>query len=426
MTETPAGRLATKSSLSNLNLPFVALLGALTMLPPLAIDVSLPGLPAIAKALHATGGAMQWTLSAFVLAFGAGQLVLGPLSDRFGRKPVLLGGVATFTLAAIACALVTDVYVLIALRLLEGFAACAGTVCARAIVADVAKDRTQATSLQAYVSATNSLAPLAAPLLGVVLLSFLDWRWLYGALAIVGLGLILAILTRLRETSPLTSRGAIAGYRRMLARPPTATLVLFVFCAFGAYFAFIGASSLVLQTQMHVSSFVFAVAFAVNACATMAGSFVAGRFAGTVGAERLMQSGTKLLFVAGAAAFAFDAFAPSALAFTATMAGFAFCYGLVVPGAFAAALANAGADAGSGSALLGSAQMIGGSLGSALAGALPFSPSFSVGIVALIGSLGVVASATAMRRPAPPTLRGILPSRGLLPSERGAPTAPHL
>src|ERR1051326_2106247 len=105
---------------STIDITFVVLLGALTMLPPLSIDISLPGLPVIAQALHAQGGTIQWTLSAFVLAFGGGQLVLGPLSDRYGRRPVLLCGLGVFTLLAVGCAVVSNVYLLVALRFAQG------------------------------------------------------------------------------------------------------------------------------------------------------------------------------------------------------------------------------------------------------------------------------------------------------------------
>jgi DHA1 family bicyclomycin/chloramphenicol resistance-like MFS transporter len=111
---------------------FLVLLGSLMMLPPLSIDISLPGLPTIARALAAPPALIQSSLSAFIFAYGAGQLALGPLSDRYGRRPVLLWGLSLYALAGIGCTLVTGAGVLVALRLLQGLGACAGTVCARA------------------------------------------------------------------------------------------------------------------------------------------------------------------------------------------------------------------------------------------------------------------------------------------------------
>src|ERR1019366_8888686 len=123
-------------------------------------------------------------LSAFILAFGVGQLVLGPLSDRYGRRPVLIWGLALYALTGIACTLVADARVLVALRLLQGLGACAGTVCARAIAQDLSTDRAGATFRQSVLASVNSFAPVIAPLLGAVVLATLGWRSLYGVLAV--------------------------------------------------------------------------------------------------------------------------------------------------------------------------------------------------------------------------------------------------
>jgi DHA1 family bicyclomycin/chloramphenicol resistance-like MFS transporter len=306
-----------------------------------------------------------------VLAFGTGQLALGPLSDRYGRRPVLLGGLAAFALLAVGCAFVTNVYVLVALRFIQGLAASAGTVCARAIVADVTSDRAKATSLQAYISVTNSLAPILAPIAGVAILAFFGWRWLYAGLAIAGVGLILAVAFRLPETSPLVARGVRAGYARVFSTSKTLVFAGLIFCAFAGYFALISSSSLVLERQLHLTATFFALAFAANALATMSGSFLAAKLAARIGSDRLLQAGVTLMLAASVAALFVNMFAPSAAGFTITMAAFAFTYGLAVPGAFASALSQAGPDAGSTSAILGSMQMVGGALGSAVAAALP-------------------------------------------------------
>ncbi len=205
---------------------FLVLLGALTMLPPLSIDISLPGLPLIARALNATPALLQWTLSAFVLAFGIGQLVLGPLSDRVGRRPVLLSGMALFTLAGIGCTLATDARMLVALRLLQGVGACAGTVCARAIAQDLSSDRAGATFRQAVLSAVNSFAPVIAPLLGAAILLTLGWRHLYSVLAIVGVILFVMVAAVLPETSPRVASDVASAYRRVLQLPRTLGLAL--------------------------------------------------------------------------------------------------------------------------------------------------------------------------------------------------------
>lgn len=382
------GRMMSASS-RPLHPLLVVLLGTLTMLPPLSIDVSLPGLPLIARALHAPGSSIGWTLSAFVLAFGAGQLALGPLSDRIGRRPVLLAGLGGFVLLAIACAFAPNVYILIVMRFAQGVCACAGTVCARAIVVDIACDNNSATRLQALVSATNSIAPILAPIVGVALLVAFGWRSLYGALAVVGIGLLIAVWLFLSETAPRAAGGMMQSYRRVLAEPSMLPIAAVVLCAFAAFFALISSSSLVLERELHVSSALFAIAFAVSASATLLGSFVAAKYARSLGSRGLFIAGVACIAGAAALVFCADIFSPSPVLFTLTMAMFAFSYGLLVPAAYAMALANAGADAGSGAALLGAAQMLGGAVGSALAAGIPLRASSAVAIVVL-GCAGAV------------------------------------
>ncbi|MEA2721852.1 MAG: transporter, family, multidrug resistance protein [Candidatus Eremiobacteraeota bacterium] len=366
---------------------FVMLLGALTMLPPLSIDVSLPGLPVIAHAIGASSASMQQSLSVFIFAFGAGQLVLGPLSDRYGRRPVLLAGLVVFSLAGVACTFANGPALLLVARFVQGLGACAGTMSARAIVQDVAPTRERAASLQAYVSAVTTVAPIVAPLLGALVLVTLGWRWLYGVLVVVGIALLVAVLTRLPETAPGTAGRRRDAYVRVLRLPRTIPLALFVACAFGAYFALISGSPFALVAQMHVASAPYAVAFAINACALLAGSFTAGRLSGRVGAERLFGTGVMLATTAAAVACAVDVLAPTPAGFTATFALFAFAFGIANPNAYAAALADAGPDAGTTSAVLGATQMIGGAIASALATALPVPPSEGIGVTVLGASL---------------------------------------
>jgi MFS transporter, DHA1 family, multidrug resistance protein len=367
---------------------YVVLLGALTMLPPLSIDIILPGLPLIARALQAPGSTSAWSISAFVLAFSLGQLAVGPLSDRFGRRPALMLGISAFVLFSLACAIATNIHVLIALRFLQGLGACAGTVSARAIVADIAPDGAHATKLQAYVSATNSVAPIIAPLLGAGLLAFWNWRWLFGALAMLGCLLLVAVIYAIRETAPSISHSAFAGYRQALRESEQRKSAILGFLLFGGYFAFIGSSSLILEGQLHASRAAFAFVFAINACSTMAGSLTAGRFAQRFRPEELLKCGIHLTCVAGVAACAFNSYLPSITEFTLVMTAFAFCYGLTIPSVFGIALSGARRNAGIASALLGSAQMLGGALGSAVAAAVPLPPAAGTGCVAAVCAIG--------------------------------------
>lgn len=384
------------------NAAFVVLLGALTMLPPLSIDVSLPGLPVIGRAIGASSASMQQSLSVFIFAFGAGQLIVGPLSDRHGRRPLLLAGLIVFTLAGVACTFAANAPLLLVARFVQGLGACAGTVSAR-VVQDVAPSRERAAALQAYVTAVNTVAPIVAPLLGAAILATLGWRWLYGALVVVGAALTLVVLARLPETALGTTGSRRAAYARVLRLPRTLPLALFVAFGFGAYFTLISGSPFALVAQMHVGTGRYAAAFAINACALLAGSFTTGRLVPRLGVERMLAAGVVLCAAAGALACALDVFAPSPPAFVATFALFAFGFGTALPNAYAAALADAGADSGTTSAVLGALQMLGGAGASALASAIPLAPSTGIGITVLGASLAACGAYAVSRRPLAPT-----------------------
>jgi DHA1 family bicyclomycin/chloramphenicol resistance-like MFS transporter len=375
------------------------MLGTLTMLPPLSIDISLPGLPTIAAALHAPPALLPWTLSAFVLAFGVGQLILGPLSDRYGRRPVVLGGMALFALAGIGCAVATDARLLVALRLVQGFGACAGTVCARAVAQDISTDRAGATFRQAVLSAVNSIAPVIAPLIGALLLVTLGWRSLYGVLAAIGVALVAMVAFALPETSPRVASAIGSAYARVVRLPRTLGLASLLAASFFGYFALITGSPFALIAQLHVDSTQFAFAFAINASAFVVGSVISGRLARAVDPEWILATGVAFTVIAAVSAYGIDTYAPSIGGFVATWTLFALGIAFVFPASFAAVLSTARSDAGLAAGLLGAAQMLAGAFGSALIGLLPGTPTRQLGVLALIGGL-VSAVAYAASKPA--------------------------
>jgi MFS transporter, DHA1 family, multidrug resistance protein len=370
---------------------FLVMLGTLMMLPPLSIDISLPGLPLIARALDAPPALLQWTLSVFIFAFGAGQLVLGPLSDRYGRRPVLLWGLSLYALSGVGCTFVTDARVLVALRLLQGLGACAGTVCARAVAQDLSKDRAGATFRQAILSAVNSFAPVIAPLLGAVILSTLGWRQLYGVLAVVGVVLVTLVAVLLPETSPRIATNVAVAYRRVLRMPRTFGLMLVVGGSFFGFFPLISGSPFALIEQLHLSSTQFAIAFAVNSLAFIVASILSARLVRLVEPEILFGAGVALVFVATTLTWGVDTYFPSVVGFIATWSLFAFGLAFSTPGAYGALLSIARSDAGLAAGLLGATQMLAGALGGTLSGARSGLPTTTLGTFALIG--GVTAAA---------------------------------
>lgn len=367
------------------------MLGALTMLPPLSIDSSLPALPLIARSLGAPASLLQLTLSAFVLSFGFAQLVLGPLSDRYGRRPVLLLGMGVYVLAGVGCTIVSDARVLIALRLLQGAGACAGTVCARAIAQDLSRDRASATFRQAILSAVNGLAPVIAPLLGAVILATLGWRQIYGVLALIGLALFAMIALGIPETSPRVGGAFVEAYRRVLRLPRTTGLALTVGIGFFGFFALITGSPFVLIAQMHLTTTQFALTFALNATVFTIAAAISGRLARRIDPELLLGTGVALLLASSIAACIVDGFFPSVAGFITTWTLVAFGIAFTLPGSFGAMLHAARKDAGLGAGIIGAAQMIAGAAGSALIGAIPGPPTSALAVLVLAGGIGSAA-----------------------------------
>lgn len=292
-----------------------------------------------------------------------------------------------FTAAGVGCALATGAGALIALRFFQGLGACAGTVCARAIVEDVATSRARSASLQAYVTAFNNVAPLVAPLLGAAVLTLLGWRWLYGVLAVAGVLLLAGVAFGIPETGPMVDDRAVVAYRRVLRLPRTAGLAGVSFFSFAAYFALITGSPFVLIGQLHVAPTAFSLAFAVNAAAALAGTFLTARLAKRIAPERILRGGVALAVGVGIATLLVDARAPSIAGFVTTFALYGLAFGVLVPVLYTAALAGVGADTGLAAGVLGAAQSFGGAAGSGLAGALPWPASTAVGAVVAAAAL---------------------------------------
>jgi MFS transporter, DHA1 family, multidrug resistance protein len=230
----------------------VVVLGGLTMFGPLSLDLYLPALPELADDLNASASAAQLSITACLVGLALGQLVAGPLSDRFGRKRPLIVGVLAYLVASVACALAPSVTVLIVLRLIQGLAGAAGIVISRAI----ARDLYSGSALMIFFSRlllVAGLAPVLAPVLGGQLSRIMTWRGIFGVLAGFGAVLLIAAWFGLRETlSP--ERRVVGGFRRTLQGYNTLLHDrFFVGCALSSglagatMFAYIAGSTFVLQ-----------------------------------------------------------------------------------------------------------------------------------------------------------------------------------
>src|SRR5262245_40728428 len=192
-------RMTTTTTRPTLTPLLLAVLALLSSFTPLSIDMYLPALPMIAVDLRGSAGDIQLTLSAFMIAFGAGQIFYGPAGDRFGRRPVILSGLVIYILASIGCAFAAEAGQLVLLRFLQGLAACGGVVLARTMVRDLA-EKDQAARAMSLMMACTSIAPMLAPLIGGQVLWFLGWRAIFWVLAMVGVVAFVFAWLRLPET----------------------------------------------------------------------------------------------------------------------------------------------------------------------------------------------------------------------------------
>jgi DHA1 family bicyclomycin/chloramphenicol resistance-like MFS transporter len=370
------------------------LLGLLTAFGPLSIDMYLPALPALADGFHTGAPRVQLTLSAFFLGFGLGQLVYGPLSDRWGRKPPMLAGIALYVCASALCALSTRVVSLVVLRLLQGLGACAGPLIARAVVRDVyERDRTASTlSLLTLIMGT---APLLAPLLGGQLLLRFGWRSIFEVLTGFGALCFMSALVGLAETLDETRRsraGAVAmigSYGPLIQDRIYAGYVLSSGGAFAGMFAYFAGSPFVFIRMYGVRPQDYGYLFALNVIGLMACAAVNSRLVLRHGSDRMLRGGVVAVSIAGVALL------------VAAVTGFGGLAGLVVPlfvfissisfiggNALAGALTRFQHVAGTASALAGTIQFGMGALSGALVGALH--DGTAVPMAAVIAAAGMV------------------------------------
>ncbi len=285
----------------------IAVLGGLTALGPLTTDLYLPGLPAIADDLAAEPAAVQLTLTFSMFGVAAGQLLFGPLSDRFGRRPPLLVGLVAYTLSSVVCVLAPNLSVLIAARFVQGAAGSAGLVIGRAI----ARDRFQGVALLRFLASIaliSGLAPILAPIIGAQLMRFTSWRGTFGALTALGLLLTLVAFGVLRETLPPETRdggGLGATLRtmgRLLRNLPFLGLALTSSLAFGALFGYISGSSTVLQHVYQVSPQTYSLLFGLNSVAIVVMTQVNGRLLAPRFTPRSLMLGALAVAVASGVA----------------------------------------------------------------------------------------------------------------------------
>ena len=348
----------------------LTVLGLLAATSSLATDLYLSSVPTIAADLQTTPAQAQLTLSLFFFGICLGQLLLGPLSDSRGRRPVLLVSLAVFTAAGVATIFVPNIETLTVLRFVQGASGAAGLVLSRAIAVDLSTGDTAVRALS-LIQMVVGLGPLLAPPLGASMHTLIGWRGVLATLATVALLLLILTWRSVPESLPPEKRlpqGIIAAIRpsgRLLRDPGFVLLMLAFSLGFAAMIAYVSASPFVGQRVLGMTPLVYGLAFATSASAFLIANFVNARLAPRIGPAAMLAVAAAVLVLGGGGLLALtlgDALtAPTFItcAFSIT-AGAA----LTMSNGSALALARAGAARGSGSALIGAVQF---GLGGAMA-----------------------------------------------------------
>lgn len=343
-------------------------LAALTAIGPATSDIYLPAFPAIAADLGASASEVQLTLTASLIGLALGQFVLGPISDRYGRRRPLIIGMALYCLASLLCALAPTSAALLAGRFVQGLAGAAGAVIARAAVRDLYSG-VQFTRFFARLMLIFGIAPIVAPLVGTGLLRLGDWRAIFVALAVFGAVLLLAVLLWFPETLPPERRtvGGLAGaartMRSLLHHRDFLTYTAGNALALAAMFGYIAGFSFVAQEVHDTSSTVFAILFGLNAAGFVGAGQLSARLAERVPQRQLVLAGSGMQATGGvllAVLVLFDppgGAGPGLLGVEIALFLVVASLGFLVPSSTALALAEQHAVAGTASALMGTIQL---------------------------------------------------------------------
>jgi DHA1 family bicyclomycin/chloramphenicol resistance-like MFS transporter len=372
-------------------------IAALTVLGPFAIDMYLPGLPALAKDLHAAESASQLTLTACLIGLALGQLLVGPLSDTLGRRPPLFVGLLGYTVASLLCALANSIELLVAFRFLQGLAGGVGVVIATAVV----RDRYTGAGAAKFFSllmVAIMISPLFAPSIGGALLHVTSWHGIFVAMAVAGVAVAGVAWAGLPETLPPARRrtggvrDAFTTMRRLATDRTFLSFALPACLMNGATLAYVSGSAFVFQQVYGVSPQTYGYLFALNGLALIVSSQVNRMLVDRFSPFRLMRFG---LILGAAASFGLLGVALSGshalVAIMLPLMGMIFSFGFVAPNANALALAEHGDEAGAGSALLGSLRFASGALAAPLVGVAGPGTALPMVLVMVTLALGAAA-----------------------------------
>jgi DHA1 family bicyclomycin/chloramphenicol resistance-like MFS transporter len=368
-----------------------ALLAALTAVGPLSTDMYLPSLPDIARDLNASTSQVQLTISSYLIGFACGQILYGPVSDRHGRKPVLLAAVALFCAASIVCMLATSVEMLILARIAQALGGSGAVVVTRAIVRDLYSGARAGRELS-VISSVMAVAPVLAPMVGGMLQAAFGWRSIFVLLVVAGVSAFVIVWALLPETlqkrdEATSASSMLQSYRIIVSNRVFLAYLGLGFFSYAGLFAWISGASFVLQNLYGLTPLVFGFIFAIATFGYFTGTTIAARIVTRVGLDGMIGIGSVLCAAGGLLACVSIALGlTSSLSLVIPVAIFLAGFGMVLPQSIAGAITPFPERAGAASSLLGFVQQIGAALCGALVASLLGENAWPLaGAIALMG-----------------------------------------
>jgi DHA1 family bicyclomycin/chloramphenicol resistance-like MFS transporter len=347
-------------------------LGTLSAIAPFSVDMYLPGFPAIARDLRTEVAYVGLTLTSYFIGLSMGQLMFGPVLDRYGRKRPLMVGLLVYILAALGCAFSPSIHYLIGLRLFLAMGCCVGMVGGSSIIRDLFSGREVARALSMMMTIFG-VAPIIAPTIGGLIVTTLGWRFIFGVLALMGAFVLVAIkqvLPETKEADPsisLRPKNVMLIYLKVFREYQFVIYILAGSTGSAALFSYITSSPFVYINLFGFTATQFGWIFGVNALSMVVGNQINRVLLRKYDSARILpvitalQSATGILLLTGSLMGFL-----TKIGFVGLMAFFLFCFGFINPNSAALALQPFSRNVGSASAIMGSTIMISGALASGL------------------------------------------------------------
>lgn len=350
----------------------ILILGLLTALGPIATDIYLPAFEDIAVKLNTHISTISYTLSSFFIGLSIGQLIYGPMLERFGRKKPIYLGLVIYFLASLGCALSADIYILIGLRFFQAVGACAGMVAARALVRDLFEDK-EVAQVFSLLMVVVAVSPIIAPTLGGLITIQLGWRWVFASLSILTLLVFIGSYFKLPHGKPanpqhsLRLKPVLKNYRQVLLDKQFAVYAISGSIAYAGIYSYLSGSPHIYLELFAVSKTEYSIIFAIIAAGLIGSSQINNLILKKKETAQVVPVAQVFQCLLSVALVAISYFEVGGLYLTTVLIFlYMCCLGFIFPNASALSLVRLGHTAGNASAMLGAIQMVMGAIGSAL------------------------------------------------------------